>query len=89
MSNTSKDFSTDNMKNTELYEYAYDFSVNYDSIDFDDILDIHKYLTIKIIHGTIANFFFFGLLTFFTLVRFSGSLYPYYKKSMKWVTLNN
>ena len=27
--------------------YVYDFSVNYDAIDVDDILDIHKYLMKK------------------------------------------
>ena len=38
----SKDFSSDNMKKTGLYGYA-----DYDSIDVDDILDIHKYLMVK------------------------------------------
>ena len=37
----------DNMKNTGLYRYAYDFSVDYDSIDVTDILNIHKYLMVK------------------------------------------
>ena len=41
--NVSKDFSADNMKNTGLYGYVYDFSVDYDNIHVDDILDIHKY----------------------------------------------
>ena len=27
--------------------YVYDFSVDYDATDFDDILDIHKYLMKK------------------------------------------
>ena len=40
-------FSVDNMKNTGLYRYAYDFSVDYDSIDVADILNIHKYLMVK------------------------------------------
>ena len=35
------------MKKTELYGYGYDFVVDYDSIDCDDILDIHKYLLKK------------------------------------------
>ena len=35
------------MKKTGLYGYIYDFSVDYDSIDVDDILDIHKYLMKK------------------------------------------
>ena len=32
----------DNTKTTRLYWYVYDFSVNYNSIDVDDILDIHN-----------------------------------------------
>ena len=32
------------MKKTELNVYVYDFSVDYDAIAVDDILDIHKYL---------------------------------------------
>ena len=47
LGNISKDFSTDNMKNTELNGYVYDFSVDYDAITVDDILDIHKYLMEK------------------------------------------
>ena len=43
----SKVFSLDNMKKTGLYEYAYDFSVDYDAIAVADILDIHKYLIKK------------------------------------------
>ena len=39
------------MKKTGLNGYVYDFSVDYDAIDVDDILDIHKYLMKK--HGTI------------------------------------
>ena len=31
----------------QLYGYLYDFSVGYDSIEDDDILDIHKYLMKK------------------------------------------
>ena len=42
--NISKDFSVDNMKKTGLNGYVYDFSVDYDAIAVDDILDIHKYL---------------------------------------------
>lgn len=40
-------FSADNMKNTGLYGFVYGFSVDYNSIDIEDILDIHKYLMIK------------------------------------------
>ena len=44
LGNISKDFSVDNMKKTGLCGYVYDFSVDYDAIVVDDILDIHKYL---------------------------------------------
>ena len=44
LENISKDFSVDNMKKTGLNEYVYDFTVDYDAIAVDDILDIHKYL---------------------------------------------
>ena len=30
-----------------IYGYVYDFSVDYDAIEVDDILDIHKYLMKK------------------------------------------
>ena len=42
--NNSTDFSVDNMKKTGLNGYIYDFSVYYDAIAVDDILDINKYL---------------------------------------------
>ena len=45
--NISKDWSVDNMKNTVLNGYVYDFSVDYDAIAVDDIKDIHKYLMEK------------------------------------------
>ena len=32
------------MKDAGLNEYVYDFSVDYDATDVDDIKDIHKYL---------------------------------------------
>ena len=35
------------MKNTELNGYFYDFSIDYDAIVVDDILDIHNYLMKK------------------------------------------
>ena len=40
------------IKKTGSYGYVYDFLVDYgsvDSIDVDNILDIHKYLMIKVI----------------------------------------
>ena len=42
-----KYFSADNMKDTGLNEYVYDFSVDYDFVPVDDILDICKYLLKK------------------------------------------
>ena len=45
--NTSKHFSVDNMKKTELNGYVYDFSVDYDAVAVDNIIDIHIYLMKK------------------------------------------
>ena len=42
----SKDFLVD-IKKDQIIWYAYDFSIHYDSIDVDEILDIHKYLRKK------------------------------------------
>ena len=47
LGNISKDWSVDNMKKTGFNSYVYDFSVDYDATDVDDILDIHKYLMKK------------------------------------------
>ena len=44
LGNISKDWSVDNMKKTEFTGYIYDFSVDYEATDVDDIVDIHKYL---------------------------------------------
>ena len=35
------------MKKTGLTGYVYDFSIDYDAIAVNDILDIHKYLMKK------------------------------------------
>ena len=45
--NISKDWSIENVKNTGLNGYVYDYSFHYDAIAVDDILDIHKYLMKK------------------------------------------
>ena len=47
LGNISNDFFVDNMKKTNLNGYVYDVSVDYDAIEADDILDIHKYLMKK------------------------------------------
>ena len=44
LGNISKDFSVENMKKTGLNGYVYDFSVGYNAITVDDILDFYKYL---------------------------------------------
>ena len=42
LGNISKDWSVDNMKRAGFNGYVYDFSVDYDAIAVDDILDIHN-----------------------------------------------
>ena len=41
LGNISKDWSVDNMKRPAFNGYMYDFSVDYDATDVDDIKDIH------------------------------------------------
>ena len=52
LGNISKDWSIDNMKKTGFNGYVYGFSVDYNAIAVDDILDIHKCLmkTNNIVH---------------------------------------
>ena len=47
LSNISKEWSADNMKETGFNGYIYDFSVDYNATDVDDIKVIHKYLMKK------------------------------------------
>ena len=48
LGNISEDWSTDNTKKkTGFNGYVYDFGVNYDATDIDDIKGIHKYLMKK------------------------------------------
>ena len=47
LENISKDFSVDNTKKTGLFGNVYEFSVDYDAVANDKILDIHKYLMEK------------------------------------------
>ena len=42
LGNISKYWLADNMKRTGLNGYVYDFSVDYDAIEVDDLLDIKK-----------------------------------------------
>ena len=47
LGNISKDFSASNIKKTGFNGHISDFSVDYDSIDVEDIKDIQKYLMKK------------------------------------------
>ena len=47
LGNISKDWSTDNMKRAGFNGYVYDFSVDYNVTDVDDMKDSHKYLMNK------------------------------------------
>ena len=47
LGNISKHWSVDNMKKTGLNGYVDDFSIDYDAIAVDDILDIHNYFMKK------------------------------------------
>ena len=44
LGNVSEDFTIDNMTKTRLKEVVNFFSVNFNPIDTNDILDIHRYL---------------------------------------------
>ena len=46
LGNISKDWSNDNMKKQGLMD-VYDFRVDYDATDLNDIIDVHKYLMKK------------------------------------------
>ena len=47
LGNISKGWSIDNMKKTGFNGYVYDFIVDYDATDIDDMVDIHNYLMKK------------------------------------------
>ena len=47
LGNISKDWSVAKMERTGFNGYVYDFSVDYDAIAVDNILDIYKYLMKK------------------------------------------
>ena len=70
LGNISKEISADNMKKIRLNGYVYDFSVDYDAIAVDDILDIYKYLIEKnnIISKCLdlLKYIFFTAMTFFS-----------------------
>ena len=47
LGNISKDFAVDYMNKTGLSGYVYDFSVDFNTIDISDIIDIDKHLIKK------------------------------------------
>ena len=47
LGNISKEWLIDNMKKMGFNGYVYDFSVDYNATDVNDIKDIHKYLMKK------------------------------------------
>ena len=47
LGNVSKDWSVDNMKDTGLNRYVYDFSIDYNATAVGDFKDVHKYLMKK------------------------------------------
>ena len=47
LGNISKDWSIDNMKKTGFNGYVYNFNLDCDATDVDDIKDIHNYLMKK------------------------------------------
>ena len=74
------------MKKTGLNGYAYDFTVDYDAITVDDILDIYKYLMKKKydikVFGFIKKVFFTGL----TIL---SSVNPLSTTPLKCISMNN
>ena len=69
--NSSKDWSVDDMKETGLNGYVYDFSVNYSNTSVDDILNILKYSMKKV---TKHKMFGFIKKCFFIRVTILSSL---------------
>ena len=61
----------DNMKMTGFYGYVYDFSVDYDAIAADFILNIHKYFMKKEWHS-INKMFRFIKKIFIAAMAFVG-----------------
>ena len=47
LGNISRGWSVDNMRNTGLNGFVYDFNVDYDAIAVDDMLEIHNYFMKK------------------------------------------
>ena len=78
------------MKKTEFNGYVYDFSVDYDVIAVDDILDIHKYLMKKKKHNMI-RIKMFGLIKriFLTGLTALSYLTPLSTTPLSCISMNN
>ena len=91
LGNISKDWSVDNIKRTGFKGYVYDFTIDYDVIAVDDILDIHKYLMKKNnmtkMFGLIKKVFFIGL-TILSCINPLGTV-PLNAATLKCVLVNN
>ena len=86
LGNISKEFSASNIKKTGFNNYIYDVSLDYDSIDVDDILDIHKYLTKRMTQCN--KLFGFVKRVFVSAMMFFGcSLYSV--NTLECVSINN
>ena len=72
LGNIWKDWSTDNIKKTGFNGYVYDFSVDYDSTDVDDVKDIHKCFMKKNNIVFMKLFIFVKKLFFLGLTILSG-----------------
>ena len=87
----SKDWSVDNMKKTGLNCYVHDFSVDYDAIAVEDILDIRKYLTKKkqydIKMFRFIKKMFVAAMSFFDRITFNCNALSVI--SLKCVSMNN
>ena len=85
LGNISKHFSADNMKKAGLNGYIYDFSVDYDTIAVDDILDIQKYFMAK--NGIVENVWIFKTSVFYSNDFFSSN--PLNVNSLECISMNN
>ena len=65
---------------------VYDFSVDYDAISVDDILDIHNYLMKK--EDIVSKMFGFVKLIFISAMMFFGCSLPSVK-SLKCISMSN
>ena len=86
LGNASKDFWASNMKKTGFNGYIYEFSVDYDAINVDDILDIHKYL-MKKKWNSIKMFRFVKQIFVLAIMLFSCNLPSV--NPLKCVSINN